>query len=119
MNRSRIEVENMSAYHQIQIPKNPVRRINVFYSLSEGVVVAVDIESRSRKGLLHYTRVILDPRSKRITNYSCDCEGFTFRRKCWHVEYVKETINRKEINERIEEEAKKLLEIEDEIANWG
>ncbi|PVU72504.1 hypothetical protein DDW10_04075 [Sulfolobales archaeon SCGC AB-777_J03] len=37
------------------------KKIRRFYTLGEGVVVAGDVERKSRKGLLHYTRIVLDP----------------------------------------------------------
>ncbi len=47
-----------------QIPsKSMIKRIDVFYVLSEGIVISADIQSKSRKGLLHYTRIVLDPLS--------------------------------------------------------
>jgi len=65
-----------------QIPKSYVKKLDVFYTLGEGVVVAGDVESKSRKGLLHYTRIVLDPLTMKITKASCDCEGYTFRQHC-------------------------------------
>ena len=43
-------------------PLNKLRKnVRRFYTLGEGVVVAGDVERKSRKGLLHYTRIVLDP----------------------------------------------------------
>jgi hypothetical protein len=45
----------------IQIPtKSHVKRLDVFYALSEGIIVSADIQSKSRKDLTHYTRLVLE-----------------------------------------------------------
>jgi SWIM zinc finger. len=66
--------------------------MDVFYTLGEGIVVSADIQSKSRKGLLHYTRIVLDPLTMKITRASCDCEGYTFRGHCWHIETLKQLV---------------------------
>jgi hypothetical protein len=50
--------------------------------LGEGVVVAGDVESKSRKGLLHYTRIVLDPLSLKAVKATCSCEAGSFGKKC-------------------------------------
>ncbi|WP_016731963.1 hypothetical protein [Saccharolobus islandicus] len=103
-----------------QIPKNPIKRLDVFYTLGEGVVVAGDIESKSRKGLLHYTRIVLDPLSLKVVKSSCDCEGYTFRHHCWHVEALKQLVASDEkVREEVMKAKEEMLQVEADIASWG
>jgi len=76
----------------IQTPKSYVKRLDVFYTLGEGIVISADIQSKSREGLLHYTRIVLDPLTMKITRASCDCEGYAFRGHCWHIETLKQLV---------------------------
>jgi len=101
-----------------QIPKNPIKRLDVFYTLGEGIIVSADIQSKSRKGLLHYTRIVLDPLTMKITKASCDCEGYTFRHHCWHVKTLEQMI-KEELRERIEKTRQEMMQIEEDIASWG
>jgi len=32
---------------------------------------------------------MIDPKTSEIVKLSCDCEGFTFRKKCWHLYLLK------------------------------
>ncbi|ADB87230.1 hypothetical protein [Saccharolobus islandicus] len=104
-----------------QIPsKSYVKRLDVFYVLSEGVVVAGDVESKSRKGLLHYTRIVLDPLTMKITKASCDCEGYTFRHHCWHIETLKQlVVSDERVIEEVMKAKEELMRIEEDIASWG
>ncbi|QXJ30356.1 hypothetical protein [Saccharolobus shibatae] len=102
-----------------QIPKNPIKRLDVFYVLSEGIVIAVDIESKSRKGLLHYTRIVLDPLSLKVEKATCDCEGYSFRRHCWHIETLKQLLNDIKVREEVEKAREEMMAIEEDIASWG
>ena len=60
-------------------------------SVHEGYthVLAV-IRSRSRPGLLHTAQAYVTPQG--VYKVSCDCEGFTFRKKCWHTELLKKLV---------------------------
>jgi len=58
------EYEYMVSRYKIistQTLKKLRKKVRRFYTLGECVVVAGDVESKSRKGLLHYTRIVLDP----------------------------------------------------------
>ena len=102
-----------------QIPsKSYVKRTSVFYTLGEGIIVSADIQSKSRKGLLHYTRIVLDPLTMKITKASCDCEGYTFRHHCWHLKTLEQMI-KEELRERIEKARQEMMQIEEDIASWG
>ncbi|BDC18245.1 hypothetical protein [Acidianus sp. HS-5] len=103
-----------------QIPKNPIKRLNVFYTLGEGIIVSADIQSRSRRDVIHYTRIVLDPLTLRTVKASCDCEGYTFRGHCWHIETLKQLINADEkIKEEVEKARNELMQTEEDIASWG
>jgi len=90
-----------------QTPKNYVKRLDVFYTVGEGIVISADIESRSREGLLHYTRLVLDPLTMKVARASCDCEGFAFRGHCWHIQTLKQLVDS---DERVKEEVMKVKE---------
>ena len=100
-----------------QTPKNPIKRLDVFYVLSEGVVVAGDVESKSRKGLLHYTRIVLDPLTMKITKASCDCEASAFGKKCWHVKTLEELV-KTDLKKEVEKVREEMLAVEEDIASW-
>jgi len=112
----------VSRYKMIstQIPsKSYVKRLDVFYTLGEGVVVAGDVESKSRKGLLHYTRIVLDPLTMKIVKESCSCEAGAFHRKCWHLKVLEQLTSSEEIKEKIEKARQEMLAVEEDIASWG
>ncbi len=83
-------------------PKKCIKNVNVTHN-SSGVIVSADVLSRSRAGLLHYTRIVIIPKTNEIVKASCDCEGFTFRKKCWHLYLLKALIN-SELKEKVLEE---------------
>jgi len=86
-----------------QVLVNPnLKRVNITHN-SSGIIVSADIPSRSRPSLSHYTRLVIDPETNEIIKYSCDCEGFTFRKKCWHLYLLKGLIN-SELKEKVLEE---------------
>ncbi|ACR42235.1 SWIM zinc finger family protein [Saccharolobus islandicus] len=101
-----------------QIPKSYVKRTSVFYTLGEGIVVSADIQSKSRANLTHYTRIIVDPLSLKVVKSSCDCGGFTFRGKCWHIEALKQLAST-ELREEVEKIRQEMMQIEEDIASWG
>ena len=90
---------------------------HITYTLGQGVIISADIPSKSRANLIHYTRLVIDPVDLKIKNYSCDCEGFTFRGKCWHIETLKKIAFTK-LKEEIEKMAKEGLKREEDTL-WG
>ncbi|EHP70458.1 SWIM zinc finger-containing protein [Metallosphaera yellowstonensis MK1] len=86
--------------------------------MGEGVVVAGDVESKSRKGLLHYTRIVLDPLSLKVVKATCSCEAGSFGKKCWHLKTLEQMI-KEELRERIEKARQEMMQIEEDIASWG
>jgi hypothetical protein len=99
-----------------QILKSYIKSINVFDS-SMGVIISADINSKSRPGISHYSRIIIDPMNDKIIKSSCDCEAFSFRKSCWHLElleYLAKTEYKNEI-EKAKEYRKRLAE---EALNW-
>ena len=83
-------------------PRTYLKNVNVTHN-SSGIIVSADVLSRSRAGLLHYTRIVINPKTNEIVKASCDCEGFTFRKKCWHLYFLKALIN-SELKEKVLEE---------------
>jgi hypothetical protein len=90
-----------------QITKSNVKRLDVFRTVGEGIIVSADIQSRSREGLLHYTRLILDPLTMKIIRASCDCEGYAFRGYCWHIQTLKQLVDS---DEKVREKIMKVKE---------
>ena len=80
-----------------------LKRVSVFCTLCEGIVISADIQSRTRTDLTHYSRVIINPANLKITKESCSCEAYTFCRKCWHIKLLEQLIeNNKDLREEIE-----------------
>ena len=65
--------------------------------MGEGVVVAGDVESKSRRGLLHYTRIVLDPLSLKVVKATCSCEAGSFGKKCWHLKTLEQMIKEQQL----------------------
>ena len=102
-----------------QIPsKSMIKRIDVFYVLSEGIIVSADVQSRTRKDLIHYSRITIDPISLKIVKESCSCEAGSFGKKCWHLKTLEQMI-KEELRERIEKARQEMMQIEEDIASWG
>ena len=103
-----------------QIPKSYVKRLDVFYTLGEGVIISADVQSRTRKDLIHYSRIAIDPISLKIVKESCSCEAGSFGKKCWHLKTLEQMIKEdKELRERIEKARQEMLAVEEDIASWG
>ncbi|MFP3202853.1 MAG: SWIM zinc finger family protein [Sulfolobus sp.] len=101
------------------VSQNPlIKNVYITYSIGLGVIVSADIQSKSRPNLTHYARVILNPLTLEVTRETCDCEAFTYRRKCWHIKALEEAI-KNELRGRIEVTAKEMLAVEEDIASWG
>jgi hypothetical protein len=97
----------------------PQTQIKTFitYTLGQGVIVSADIPSKSRANITHYTRLVIDPVDFKITKATCDCEGYTFKGKCWHIDTLK-GLAFTELKEQIEEMAKEGLKREEDTL-WG
>ena len=54
---------------------------NAYYHL------VMEVESRSREGVIHITQVMLGPNGIKT---SCSCEAGTFGRECWHRKLAEE-----------------------------
>ena len=90
-----------------QTPKSYIKRLDVFCTVGEGIIVSADIQSRSREGLLHYTRLVLDPLTMKIIRASCDCEGYAFRGYCWHIQTLRQLVDS---DEKVREKIMKVKE---------
>ena len=44
----------------------------------------VDVPSKSDPDVTHKVKIMLDD------TYSCDCKGYKYSNKCWHITQVKE-----------------------------
>jgi hypothetical protein len=89
----------------------------------QGIVISADIPSKSRPGLLHYTRIILDPDTLKTIKATCDCEGWTYRGKCWHIKVLEQiTCSDEEVRKKIEEIKEDFMIFasgHDDVASWG
>ncbi|WP_062088596.1 hypothetical protein [Sulfolobus acidocaldarius] len=103
-----------------QIPsKSMIKRIDVFYTLGQGIVISADVQSRTRRDVTHYSRIVLDPLTMKIVKESCSCEAGAFHRKCWHLKVLEQLISSEEIKEKIEKAGQEMMQIEEDIASWG
>jgi hypothetical protein len=103
-----------------QIPKNPIKRLDVFYTLGQGIVISADVQSRTRRDVTHYSRIVLDPLSLKVVKATCSCEAGSFGKKCWHIKTLEQMIKEdKELRERIEKARQEMMQIEEDIASWG
>ena len=70
------------------------RIVNVYFSVhgsGENAYyhLVMEVESRSREGLIHITQATLGPNGIKT---SCSCEAGTFGRECWHAKLAKEVL---------------------------
>jgi hypothetical protein len=35
---------------------------------------------------------VIDPLKNDVVKASCNCEGFTFKKECWHIKVLKEMV---------------------------
>jgi len=96
-----------------------IKRIDVFYTLGEGVIISADVQSRTRRDVTHYSRIVLDPLTMKIVKESCSCEAGAFHRKCWHLKVLEQLISSEEIKEKIEKARQEMLAVEEDIVSWG
>jgi len=102
-----------------QIPsKSVIKRIDVFYTLGEGVIISADVQSRTRRDVTHYSRIVLDPLSLKAVKATCSCEAGSFGKKCWHLKTLEQMI-KEELRERTEKARQEMMQIEEDIASWG
>ncbi len=63
-----------------------VVQANVKYLEGSAVFVGLELRSKSREGLTHKTRLVI--RGSEILARSCTCEGWEYRKRCWHMTYT-------------------------------
>ena len=51
----------------------------------------VDVPSKSDPNVTHKVKIMLDD------TYSCDCKGYKYAGKCWHITTVKEKIEKEQL----------------------
>ena len=103
-----------------QIPsKSMIKRIDVFYTLGQGIVISADVQSRTRRDVTHYSRIVLDPLSLKVVKATCSCEAGSFGKKCWHLKTLEQLMASEEIKEKIEKARQEMLAVEEDIASWG
>ena len=103
----------------VQLLKSMVKRLDVFWTLGEGVIVSADVQSRTRKNLTHYTRVVLNPFTMKVVEESCSCEAGSFGRKCWHLKLLEQLIeNDAGLREEIERARNEMIQAEKDVLSW-
>jgi hypothetical protein len=97
---------------------NPIiKNINVALTMDHFILISGDIKSKTRD-IYHYTRLILDPIKMTVVKQSCDCEGFTYRKKCWHLETLK-VLTKSQLKDEIERKREEILGKERQFLSWG
>jgi len=102
-----------------QVPqylKSYIKSVNVVPT-SLGLIISADIRSKSRPGVTHYTRIVVDPLKGEVVKASCSCEGFTFKKECWHIKVLKEMAKDEFANE-LEKARQAELKLIDDALNW-
>ncbi|BAB66374.1 hypothetical protein STK_13170 [Sulfurisphaera tokodaii str. 7] len=103
-----------------QIPKSYVKSVSVFYTLGEGIIISADVQSRTRRDVTHYSRIVVDPLTMKIVKESCSCEAGAFHRKCWHIKLLEQLIESdRDLREKIEKAREEMMAIEEDIVSWG
>ena len=51
----------------------------------------VDVQSKSDPDVTHKVKIMLGD------TYSCDCKGYKYSNKCWHITQVKEKIEKEQL----------------------
>ena len=87
--------------------------------MGEGVIISADVQSRTRRDVTHYSRIVLDPLSLKVVKATCSCEAGSFGKKCWHLKTLEQLMASEELRERIEKARQEMMQIEEDIASWG
>ncbi len=66
--------------------RNYLDDVEVKYMEDGTVLVIAQVESKSRPGLKHKT--VIATQDDSILMKACDCEGFKYHKKCWHLAYL-------------------------------
>jgi len=65
--------------------------------LGEGVIISADVQSRTRRDVTHYSRIVLDPLSLKVVKATCSCEAGSFGKKCWHLKTLEQLMASEEL----------------------
>ena len=80
---------NQTETNKLSSPFSFVKEMHI--SVHDGYVhIVAVVQSKSRPWMAHVVQAYV---SKKGVKASCDCEGFTFRKKCWHVQWLLSIIN--------------------------
>jgi hypothetical protein len=72
--------------------------------------VQAEVQSRSNPNEYHITKIKIDAETKELSYSYCTCKGFEFRKRCYHVDLLKEFVlnNYKDELEKAKEEKRRL-----------
>jgi exosome complex RNA-binding protein Rrp4 len=93
------------------IARNPQIKVETISADHNGYVfVQAEVQSRSNPNEYHITKIKIDAETKGLSYSYCNCKGFEFRKRCYHVELLKDFVlnNYKEELEKAKEEKKRL-----------
>lgn len=81
---------NQTEMNKLSSPFSFVKEMHI--SVHDGYVhIIAVVQSKSRPWMEHIVQAYVS--KKGVVKASCDCEGFTFRKKCWHVQWLLSIIN--------------------------
>jgi len=69
-----------------------INNIEIRYGDDNAILFAFDIKSKSTPGLIHKTIIVI--RDDVILMRNCDCKGFRYYKKCWHIQTGLNWINK-------------------------
>jgi hypothetical protein len=93
------------------VTQNPQIKVEMISTDHDGkIFVQAEVQSRSNPNEYHVTKVEIDAETNELSYSYCNCKGFEYRKKCYHVDLLKEFVlnNYKDELEKAKEEKKRL-----------
>jgi len=91
--------------------QNPqIKVVSVSADHDGKVFVQAEVQSRSNPKEFHITKIEVDAETEELVYSYCSCKGFEYRKRCYHVDLLKEFVlnNYKDELEKAKEEKKRL-----------
>jgi hypothetical protein len=91
--------------------QNPQIKVETISADRDGkVFVQAQVQSRSSPNEYHITKIEIDAETKELSYSYCTCKGFGFRKRCYHIDLLKDFVinNYKDEIEKAKEEKKRL-----------